>query len=170
MDIEGMVLAFYRCMMVALLLQLQLQQQFKITRFRVEKVTNEKNFVFSLTFFFHQIPGIIFIYSLDIYKLEYTIIFWLFEIFIFLDLIWKNGAIRNTSDFWINHRVYNCCDEINCFGDISITNCLPNDVNFIIYVLISPFYFIDTDFSNKPFSKESVWSWNAITRFYVPCS
>ena len=75
MDIEGMVLAFHRCMMVALLLQLQLQQQFKITRFCVEDVTNEKNFVFSLTLFFHQIPRIIFIYCLDIYKLEYTIIF-----------------------------------------------------------------------------------------------
>jgi hypothetical protein len=44
----------------------------------------------------------------------------------------------------MNHRVYNCCDNINSFGDISITNRVLKDVNFIIYVLISPFYFIET--------------------------
>jgi hypothetical protein len=40
-------------MVVALLLQLQLQQQIKITRFRLVEVTYEKNFGFSLTFFLH---------------------------------------------------------------------------------------------------------------------
>jgi|TARA_B110001454_G_scaffold206240_1_gene216473 hypothetical protein len=38
-------------MVVALLLQLQ--QQIKITRFRLVEVTYEKNFGFSLTFFLH---------------------------------------------------------------------------------------------------------------------
>ena len=51
-----MILVYHRCMMVVLLLQLQLQHQIKITRFRLVKVTNAKNFVFSLSFFLHQIP------------------------------------------------------------------------------------------------------------------
>ena len=66
-DIEGMILVYHRCMMVVLLLQLQLQHQNKITRFRLVKVTNAKNFVFFLSFFLHQIPWIIFTYYLDIH-------------------------------------------------------------------------------------------------------
>ena len=50
-DIEGMILVYHRCMMVVLLLQLQLQHQNKITRFRLVKVTNAKNFVFFSKFF-----------------------------------------------------------------------------------------------------------------------
>ena len=74
-DIEGMILVYHCCMMVVLLLQLQLQQQIKIARFRLVKVTNANNFGFSLTFFHHQIPWIIFTYHVDILKLECTKIF-----------------------------------------------------------------------------------------------
>ena len=66
MDIEGMVLAYYCCMVMTLLLQLQQQQQIQFTRFCLVKLTYENNFSFSQAYFLHRIPRVIFTYYLDI--------------------------------------------------------------------------------------------------------